>query len=146
MIMWIKLVLVAIWGIAELSWLIYFYFKGRKEALKALCDVETPFSVTCTVCNNTYEVTPKDFLNISNFKIQKSKYIRMGCVGSTHALSLERYCPCPYCHADELAKFNDIEKVEDLDKKIAWPIMIKDCAIGLSVPLITGKLLTSCGR
>ena len=143
MLVWIQPIMGAVIGIAAISWLLYFYFKGRREAIKALCEVDTTFEVTCSKCNNTYEVAPKDFINISNFKIQKSKYVRSGFVGSSQALSLQRYCPCPYCKRDELASFKDVDKVAALDKEIAWPIMLKYGAIGLLVPKKKKKIIIS---
>jgi hypothetical protein len=69
--------------------------------------------------------------------------MRSGFVGSSQALLLQRYCPCPYCKRDELASFKDVDKVAALDKAIAWPIMLKYGAIGLLVPIIIGKIIIS---
>ncbi len=129
-------------ALAGISWLIFNYIKGRKLAIEALCAVDTTFAVTCTKCKKSYEVAPRDFLKISSFKIQKDEYIKKGFVGSNKVLALQRFCPCPYCKRDELAVFQDVDKVQALDKEVAWPIFIKYAAIGIIPPLLIMKILT----
>ena len=138
---WIKIIFALVFFVSGITWVIYNFLKGRRLGIEALCQLDTTFTVTCTVCDHTYEVAPRDFLRISNFKIQKSKYVKKGFVGSEYAISLQRYCPCPYCKRDELAKFNDVDKVQELDKTVAMPIMMKYAAIGLLPPIIIGSII-----
>ncbi|SDB32847.1 hypothetical protein SAMN02910298_01579 [Pseudobutyrivibrio sp. YE44] len=138
---WIKIIFAIVFSVGSITWVIYNYIKGHRLGIEALCQVDTTFTVTCTVCDNTYEVAPRDFLKISSFRIQKTKYVQKGFVGSEQALALQRYCPCPYCKRDELAKFHDVDKVQELDKAVAWPIMIKYAAIGLLPPIIIGSII-----
>ncbi|SEA43359.1 hypothetical protein SAMN02910384_01532 [Pseudobutyrivibrio sp. ACV-2] len=129
-------------GLIGISWVIFNFIKGRRLAIEAECALDTTFTVTCTKCKNTYEVAPRDFLKISNFKIQKNKYVRKGFIGYNTPLALQRFCPCPYCKRDELATFQDVDKVAAMDKEVALPIFIKYAAIGLLPPIIIMKILT----
>ncbi len=131
--------IVAIIGI---SWVIFNFIKGRRLAIEAECALDTTFTVTCTKCKNSYEVAPRDFLKISSFKIQKDKYIKKGFVSSNKVLALQRFCPCTYYKRDELAVFQEVDKVQALDKEVAWPIFIKYAAIGIIPPLLIMKILT----
>ncbi len=129
-------------AISGISWIIFNCIKGRKLTIEAECSIDTTFTVTCTVCKNTYQVAPRDFLKISSFRIQKQKYVKKGFVGSTKVLALQRYCHCPYCKRDELAIFHDVDKLQALDKEVAWPIFLKYAAIGFLPPFIIMRILT----